>query len=43
MIEPDVPPADDSEHLSEPERALRAVLLGVALGLVLALVGRRRR
>jgi len=42
VTDPGASPADDPEHLSEPERALRAVLLGIALGLVLAVVGRRR-
>jgi hypothetical protein len=28
-------------HLSESERAVRAVLLGLVLGLVLAVLGRR--
>jgi hypothetical protein len=36
--------ADDatSDHLSESERATRAVLLGIALGVLLAMLGRRR-
>ena len=38
------PHADpDHAHLSEPVRAVRAVALGAALGLVLAFLGRRRQ
>jgi hypothetical protein len=36
----DEPPA--RRHLTEPERAVRSIALGIALGLVLAMLGRGR-
>jgi hypothetical protein len=41
MVDPDGG-APAPGHLSEPDRAFRALALGVVLGLLLAALGRRR-